>query len=217
MKWRLAESLIQLRKEVNDKWPQRSKVSDGTIGNAEHSARTSDHNPDDDGVVKAMDITHDPAKGLDSEALAQTLIRNKDDRIKYVISNKKIASGAPGPQPWKWRPYTGKNPHNHHVHVSVRREARFFDDRRDWDLLDVSAPATTTVDPPPARASLRESQIPSNEVRELQKLLGFKEEEIDGVYGPRTKARVIEFQRLKDLIDDGVVGSYTWQELLKGA
>ncbi len=66
MNWRLAKSLETLRSQVNAVHPNRSKESDGSIGNAEHSARESDHNPNSAGVVCAIDITPDPAGGVDS-------------------------------------------------------------------------------------------------------------------------------------------------------
>ena len=45
MSFRLAESLITLREQANTIFPNRSKASDGWIGNAEHATRASDHNP----------------------------------------------------------------------------------------------------------------------------------------------------------------------------
>ncbi len=36
---------------------------------------------------------------------------------------------------------------------------------------------------------------------------------VDGIFGPKTKAAVIEFQRIFSLIQDGVVGSDTWSKL----
>ena len=69
MSWRLARSLAVLRSQINDLSPNRSKISDGTIGNQEHASRVSDHNPNAAGVVTAMDITHDPQHGIDSEKL----------------------------------------------------------------------------------------------------------------------------------------------------
>ena len=117
MNWRVAQSLDTLRKQVNAMAPGRSVASDGTIGDAAHSARTSDHNPNDDGVVTAMDITNDPLHGLDSGVLAEQLRVSQDPRIKYVISNSRIFSSKE--KPWTWRPYTGTNAHTKHVHVSV--------------------------------------------------------------------------------------------------
>lgn len=87
MAWRLAKSLERLRAQVNDIYPSRSKLSDGTIGDAAHSKRKSDHNPDKDGVVKAIDLTHDPLNGLDCGKLMQALVEGKDRRISYMIFN----------------------------------------------------------------------------------------------------------------------------------
>src|SRR5947208_10161917 len=109
MTWRVAQSLLVRRDQVNSMWIGRSKDSDGTIGNEEHAARTSDHNPwvhdGTMGIVTAMDITHDPAHGFNSYSFADMLLAHKDSRIKYVISNHRIGSGEPGPEAWLWRPY----------------------------------------------------------------------------------------------------------------
>src|SRR5690349_2785783 len=113
--WRVAHSLLILRGQVDAMFPQRSKDSDGTIGDASHSSRTSDHNPDEDGVVTAMDITNDPLHGLTSERLAESIRTSGDKRLKYVISNKKIAN--PSIDGGAWRPYHGINPHDHHCHI----------------------------------------------------------------------------------------------------
>jgi peptidoglycan hydrolase-like protein with peptidoglycan-binding domain len=60
----------------------------------------------------------------------------------------------------------------------------------------------------------------SPEVVDLQYLLLFRgnvtEAELgyaDGVFGPKTKASVLKFQRAKGLIVDGIVGSQTWSAL----
>lgn len=135
MAWRAAKSLDVLLKQVNAKWPDRSTKSDGTIGDTAHSARKSDHNPNDAGVVCARDITHDPAHGLDARKLAEALVASKDERIKYIISNGEICSGPGANHPaWKWRPYTGANAHRKHVHISVRSPAALYDSTALWNL-----------------------------------------------------------------------------------
>ena len=84
--WTLAHSLTVLLRQVNAQWPQRSRVSDGTIGDTEHASRPSDHNPNMRGVVTALDITHGgksrPADehGMDPLELADWL-RCQADRI----------------------------------------------------------------------------------------------------------------------------------------
>jgi hypothetical protein len=134
--WRVANALLCLRDQVNIKAPNRSKASDGTIGDAAHARRSSDHNPHVRdgaiGVVTAMDITHDPAHGCDAGRLADALIASRDPRIKYVIWNRRIASATVSP--WIWRPYSGANPHDKHVHVSVVAEKSLYDDIETWQI-----------------------------------------------------------------------------------
>jgi hypothetical protein len=134
--WRVAKSLQVLRDQVNAAYPGRRKENDGTIGDAAHQARTSDHNPwvrdGAVGVVTALDITHDPGHGVDTYVMAETLRINRDRRIKYVISNRRIFSSQV--HPWEWRPYRGPNPHDHHVHISVLADKAIYDDRGPWNL-----------------------------------------------------------------------------------
>jgi DNA/RNA endonuclease G (NUC1) len=140
VQWRVARSLQVLRRQVDAHAPQRSRASDGTIGDAAHATRDSDHNPwvrdGAFGVVTALDITHDPAHGVDSQALAETIVANRDKRVKYVISNRRIANFASigGAEPWAWRPYGGANPHDKHVHISVRPEKDAYDDEGPWQI-----------------------------------------------------------------------------------
>lgn len=134
MAWRVARSLEKLRDQVDAASPNRNKASDGTIGDADHQNRTSDHNPwCGPGVVTAIDITHDPAKGVDIDKLTDDLQESRDPRIKYVIANRMIMSGNPGPSPWVWRSYSGSNPHTQHFHLSVNCGAG-MDDTRPWKL-----------------------------------------------------------------------------------
>jgi len=129
MTWRLARGLEKLRQQVNAKYPNRSRVSDGTIGDRAHSLRVSDHNPVK-GVVHALDLTHNAAKGIDAHALAERIRQSRDPRISYIISNRRQTSARTG---WSWVPYRGKNPHSGHAHFSsVHTSAR--DDTRDWKI-----------------------------------------------------------------------------------
>ena len=138
--WRLAKALEALRAQVNAAAPGRSKKSDGTIGDPAHQSRNSDHNPwvvdGSMGVVTALDITHDPANGCDAGLLADTLRKSADPRIKYIISNRRIASSQPkGSAPaWAWRTYTGSNPHDKHCHISVHPTKALYDATSPWAI-----------------------------------------------------------------------------------
>lgn len=144
MAWRVARSLETLLAQLNAAHPKRSRLSDGAIGDAAHASRDSDHNPwiilVGIGIVTARDFTHDPANGLDCEALYQALVASRDPRIKYIIWNRTITSGAKQTLPWKRRPYNGTNAHTKHLHLSVETSAALFDDTRPWALI--GAPVT---------------------------------------------------------------------------
>ncbi len=138
--WRVAESLKTMLAQVNRMAPRRLKASDGTIGDADHATRKSDHNPwvidGGKGVVTAMDITHDPRHGCSAAAIAESLTASRDHRIKYVIWNRRIAyfQAINGAAAWEWRRYTGENPHDKHVHVSVRPDKILYDSTERWAL-----------------------------------------------------------------------------------
>lgn len=137
--WRLANSLITLRNQLNGMFPARSKASDGAIGDQAHAARKSEHNPNAAGVVRAIDVTHDPKNGVDCHELAKALCTSKDNRVLYIIWNGRIT--VQGTNLQKWKPYPGKNAHTHHLHISVRAEAVFYDTAVKWNLDGLKADA----------------------------------------------------------------------------
>ena len=49
-------------------------------------------------------------------------------------------------------------------------------------------------------------------VKIWQIILGFAKDQIDGVFGPYTEQRTIQFQAERGLTKDGIVGSKTWEE-----
>ena len=124
---------VQLREQIDDSFPERSRKSDGWIGDSRHSARTSDHNPDwaANGCVRAIDIDArlSDNKGLSTYLADQIRQYGKTNgRISYVIHQGKIASSLLG---WRWRKYKGINQHNHHIHISFKKNqdnnSDFFD------------------------------------------------------------------------------------------
>jgi hypothetical protein len=212
MAWRLARALETLRAQVNEKWPNRSKNSDGSVGDVSHSSRASDHNPDPSGVVRAIDLTHDPKSGFDSYAFADLLLKNQDTRLKYVISNRRIGSGPAGVQPGVWRKYTGSNPHDHHCHISVVADFR-GDNTSPWDIGELRTATTSGgsyVPPPP---TLRKGSK-GEDVKKLQALLHIA---ADGDFGPKTEAALKLFQKDSRLVADGIAGPMTWAALKSAA
>jgi hypothetical protein len=182
MAWRIAESLKTLREQINEAYPKRDKRSDGGIGDADHASRNSDHNPwvkdrDGVGVVTAIDIDEDLAADIHSiENIVTAIRKSRDPRVKYIIYEKRIT--VPGSDLQKWKPYKGKNPHDHHAHISVNSDPKLYDSRRKWDLgdlnpfsnlkddeivLDLTDSAATIIKPAKREPTLNpEIQLPPN-------------------------------------------------------
>lgn len=124
----LCAGAITLREQVNRRFPKRDKTSDGWIGDNAHAGRASDHNPDRNGIVRAIDIDEDFGAPGDNRTFANQLLAyaraGKDGgRLKYVIYEGQIASGTYADKFWKWRPYSGGNPHRQHIHISFTKRA----------------------------------------------------------------------------------------------
>ena len=94
-------------------FPKRNKASDGLLPSAAHvkASPNSDHN-----TGLAVDLTHDPKNGVDCAVIFENL---KDDvRVSYLIFSGKIWSRERREE--GNRKYTGSNPHNKHLHISIR-------------------------------------------------------------------------------------------------
>lgn len=126
--WRVARSLDVLLAQYNSAFPGRGKSYDGSVGDLRHQKTKSDHNPGPDGIVQARDYTASKSQGdfLANAAIKTMLARGQKG---YVIWQGRIANPSIGRG--KWRRYTGTNPHNHHVHVSVHTQ---IDNGGEWNL-----------------------------------------------------------------------------------
>lgn len=210
MVWRNCVASITLAREINERWPKRDKASDGTIGDAAHASRNSDHNPwvkdqNGVGVVRARDIDEDldgdpKDSGADAKALFDRLLslgKVGDARLKdgYLIYEGKIYSRKNN---WSPRDYSGLNAHKKHIHVSFSKDPRGYDSNAGWGLL------LPTV----KRESYSVGDT-GNNIKLLQALLnilspyrinsagktpGDRIKE-DGVFSSKTREAVAEFQR----------------------
>lgn len=120
--WKLAPCLVAMVDEADELAPNRQRKADGSIGDRAHSRRKSHHNPAG-GYVDALDLTHSPAHGFDCHQRVAQMVAARDARIEYVIFDRQIWR-AYGNSAWTGRPYSGSNPHRHHMHVSVWRDSR---------------------------------------------------------------------------------------------
>ena len=204
----LAGNLANLRREINARFPNRDKASDGWIADANHPP-TSDHQPDARGVVHAIDVDTD---GIDPRLLVRRAIAHPT--TKYVIFNRTIWSRTHGFQP---RRYTGKDPHTGHVHISGRSGTQFESDRTEWGLASgvpkVAAPkqanglASRTL-------KLMQPRMRGNDVKFVQRFIGDKQAgPSDGIFGPKTENGVRFYQKLRGIAVIGVCDHGTFREM----
>lgn len=221
MGWRLAYSLVTCRSEVNAYAPNRSKRSDGTIGDPAHASRCSAHNPNDAGVVCAWDVTHDPDGGFDAHAWADRLRRNPHPQLRYIISNGRIAGRHTN---WKWHVYNGSNKHRQHVHLCVGTGTDCepkgpYDSITSWGIK-----SGVVVPRPPSAGGGNEVQVPTlrqgdegRSVQAAQALLRYNcnqtAVDLHGEFGPAMAGAVKNVQAFCGLKVDGIIGPNTWYVL----
>jgi hypothetical protein len=101
---------IAVLRQATALWPKRKKASDGLLPSKEHVKQNpnSDHNSG-----YAVDLTDDPANGVDCALIYNEL--KKDKRVKYLIFKGNIWSLNNGETN-----YTGANKHNKHLHISIK-------------------------------------------------------------------------------------------------
>ena len=107
---RATPAAIAVLRQATALRPKRKKASDGLLPSAAHLKQSpnSDHN-----TGYAVDLTHDPVNGIDCVELFIKL--QEDTRVKYLIFQGRIWSQAKGVLK-----YTGSNPHDKHLHISIK-------------------------------------------------------------------------------------------------
>lgn len=161
--WVVVPCLLEGRDQTNQRFPNRDKSSEGTIGDTSHQASASSHNPDLTGnpeyrdgdsvdEVRAWDCDkdlNDPA-GVTAEQLVQTWIGKARAGampwLRYLIYNRRIWHKNNG---WATQSYTGSDPHTSHIHVNS--DFTQFADTvtgTDWYLSELGG-ATPVANPTP--------------------------------------------------------------------
>jgi hypothetical protein len=129
MKAWLSKAAVQMREQIDDSFADRSRKSDGWIGNEKHQNTKSDHNPlPDTAEVCAIDVD---AKLCDQPEMSIYLAEQirvaakTDKRISYIIHVGKIASAKSF---WRFVKYRGINQHTRHIHISFKpnQKGEFF-------------------------------------------------------------------------------------------
>ena len=188
----LAPSLARLRTSINTRWPNRDHTSDGWIGDWAHQNRTSDHNPDENGMVHALDVDRD---GVHIPTLIAAVLLHPSTR--YVIYWKRIYHVNDLFRPKK---YTGSNDHTGHVHTSIVHTSAARNSKVNWTPVSKSF-SWVTLKPGTAGTAVKQLQAYLNGHGRVLAL--------DGQFGDSTLAAVKFFQAKHGLEVDGWVGPKT--------
>lgn len=192
-----AASLRMLRNAVNTRWPKRDTASDGWIGDAAHRQRVSDHNPDPKtGVVRARDIDKD---GVHTPTVIGAALAHPATR--YVIFNRRIWHRGVAFRP---ATYTGDNPHEGHIHVSIEHTTTAENSTAAWHPIDKLGYGGNVAGG--GRGPL---------VRIVQAWLNGHGAalSVDGDFGAKTESAVTTFQYRASIKADGIVGPITIRKL----
>lgn len=217
MTYTLVPSLRRFWAEVDSRWPHRDHWSDGWLGDTSHSTRFSDHNPDSQGRVHAVDtdatLQHEMGPGTVGDHVCAALLRlarsGRPNPIYYIIYRGKIYSHSYG---FRARAYTGTNQHESHVHLSVFRT----DYARNWSgnwgvdvpTLDVSKIVHAFSGHPRSR--------PVHVARLQRRLVAWgwlKKPYVHGVAGPKTVNALKGWQKKHGYNADGVPGAAQLRKL----
>lgn len=174
MTWRNCQASQSLVAAINTRYPGRDRGSDGTIGDAAHAARSSDHNPwvtvAGVGVVRARDVDRD---GVDAAWIVEEL------RKLGAAGDRRLASGGyliyrsriTRPDWSGWATYKGSNPHDKHFHVSFSRDPAGFDSPAGWLFLGGTPVPVTAPAPAGSMATLTHGMRNDRRVMALQRFL----------------------------------------------
>lgn len=225
MAWHLAPSLKKLQSDLDAEFGS-NRPDDGTIGDQAHAARSSEHNPDNDpdpmpkGAVSAIDV-YTTANGktwiTEAEFAKLLAIFKKDSRVWYVIHKGYIYSRTHGFEKQK---YTGSNPHNTHIHLSLMQTKAAHDSVASWKISNVKGGS----DPKPPTTGTKKLPVLSYGDKD-KVLVPFLKRffygptaspNYDETFGAGTRSKVRTYQLAQGLVADGVVGPKTWAKIASG-
>lgn len=107
----LAPSLDRLFDEINNRWPNRDRRTDGWY-RPPSVGKSVGHNRGARGLVHAIDVDDD---GIDENFIMSHIYKG-GNVLRYWIWNRKIYHRRDG---WQPRPYSGPSPHTDHMHIEI--------------------------------------------------------------------------------------------------
>lgn len=223
MSWVVVPALDEARDQLNARFPNRDKSSDGGIGNLAHQVEPSSHNPDKTGKpeykdgdskdeVRARDFDADlnDPDGHTMEEVVQLWVELARTGVlwwvRYIIFKKRIWHKRDG---FVTRQYTGSNDHSKHAHVN-NDFTQAADEVRNtnWHLNDLGAPPAQT---PGSNHIPVDGELGPETIRRWQEVMKTKP---DGVISKDSNlVRAVQI-RLRATVDSTlkVDGDGIWQD-----
>lgn len=140
MIWRAAKSLLIFQTQCKLLAPVTARKHPelfGLKGDSKHDP-TSDHAPHNflgwgNQIVTAADIPR--TENLYPRQVLEAIRLSRDNRVKYAISEGQMYSSYTTSKyaAWTWRPYSGKDRHFTHGHLSTVGDIR-ADNTRPWQI-----------------------------------------------------------------------------------
>lgn len=206
MAWVLVPPLHAARVQMNKRFPNRDKTTDGVKGNEEHAARVSSHNPDLTGKpehrdgdskdeVRAIDIDKDLRDPhVVMEDVVQLWVKLCRAGVlwwvRYIIFNGRIWHKRDG---YVTRVYTGSNKHTGHVHMTSDFSQK-ADEASDVNYHLDSLTGKPTAPKPPTKPALLEvdGQLGPKTIARWQQVMGTP---VDGKIDAKKSALIMAVQR----------------------
>ncbi len=180
----LAANLAGLRREINAHWPHRDKKSDGWIGDSAHQGRKSDHNPDDRGVVHAIDVD------TRTHGFRARRYTGADPHTGHVHISGRHGSQFEGDRTgWGLAKAAAAPP------AAAAKSS------------DPHKPGSRTL-------RLAQPRMNGGDVRFIQRFIGARQcGPADGFFGPRTEAGVRFYQKLRGIALTGVCDAAVFRQM----
>lgn len=215
MGWVVVPNLDECRDQLNQRFPNRDKSSDGSIGDTSHQASSSSHNPDKTGSpeyrdgdakdeVRARDIDADlQDPDVTMEMVVQLWVTLARAGVlwwvRYMIYKGRIWHKRDG---YVTRSYNGTDNHNSHLHLNSDFTQEADEVRNtDWHLRELGS-KPTPVSNPMDHLDV-DGELGPKTIAKWQKIMGTA---VDGFITAGNSDLVRAVQRkLKSLVDHRLV------------
>lgn len=122
----LSPSLDRLFDEINNRWPNRDRRTDGWY-RPPSVGKSVGHNRGARGLVHAIDVDSD---GIDENFIMSHIYKG-GGVLRYWIWNRKIYHVRDG---WQPRSYTGPSPHTDHIHIEINQTSTAEQYKGHWGI-----------------------------------------------------------------------------------